>query len=279
MSSRRPPLESVTSADGTAIAYQRSGSGPPVVLVSSALADHRDANRLARHLSAHFTVFNYDRRGRGASADHASHEIAREVQDIDAVIDAAGGTASVSGSSSGAVLALDAAAALGGKITRLALFEPPFITDASRAPISSDDIRRVDEHLAAGRRGDAVAYFMTRHLGMPRIMVAVMRRLPMWFKLKKLAHTLPYDLALMEGTQSGVALPRDRWATVAVPTLLLTGEKSDAFLRDAGLAVADLLVAGRHATLQGANHAAVVAAPKKVAAALVEFLDAGAGER
>lgn len=265
-------MDYVTSRDGTRISCERSGSGPAVVIVASALADRRDAKRLARHLSEHFTVLNYDRRGRGASDDSTSYDVAREVEDIDALIDAAGGQASVFGSSSGAVLALDAANTLGDKVTRLALFEPPFIVDDSRPPLSTDDSRRIEAHLGAGQRGDAVKDFMTRHLGMPAAMVAGMRLLPTWRKLKQLAHTIPYDLTLMRGTQSGAPLPSDRWSSVAVPTLVLTGEKSDAFLDSAGRALVDVLPAARHATLRGANHAAVVAAPKKLAAALVEFL-------
>jgi pimeloyl-ACP methyl ester carboxylesterase len=171
-------MDYVTSRDGTRIAYERSGSGTVVVLVASALADRRDAKRLARRLSERFTVVNYDRRGRGASGDTSPYEVAREVADIDALIDDAGGSASIFGSSSGAVLALEAANALGEKVTRLVLFEPPFITDDSRAPPSTADVLQIEQHLAAGRRGDAVKEFMTRHLGMPTAMVAVMRRLP-----------------------------------------------------------------------------------------------------
>jgi pimeloyl-ACP methyl ester carboxylesterase len=219
-------MEYVTSRDGTRIAYQRSGSGPVVVLVASALADRRDAKRLARRLSERFTVVNYDRRGRGASGDTSPYEVACEVADSDALIDDAGGSASIFSSSSGAVLALEAANALGEKVTRLALFEPPFITDDSRAPLSTDDVLEIEQHLAAGRRGDAVKEFMTRRLGMPTAMVAAMRLLPTWSKLKKLAHTLPYDLELMKDTQSGAPLPADRWTSVAALTLVLTGKRA-----------------------------------------------------
>ena len=160
-------MDYVTSRDETKIAYERSGSGPPVVLIASALADRGDAKLLARHLSQHFTVLNYDRRGRGSSGDTAPYQVAREVEDIDALIEAAGGSASAFGSSSGAVLALDAANALGEKVTRLALFEPPFIVDDTRPPITADDVRPVEESTSAGRRDEAVKDFLTRHLGMP----------------------------------------------------------------------------------------------------------------
>lgn len=127
--------ETIRSADGTTIAFDRLGAGPPVVIVSSALADRSDAKRLARHLSERFTVVNYDRRGRGRSTDTPQYDVDREVDDIAALVDAVGGRASLFGSSSGAVLALDAAARLGPKVDRLVLFEPPFIVDGSRAPL------------------------------------------------------------------------------------------------------------------------------------------------
>ena len=264
-------MDYVTSRDETKIAYERSGSGPPVVLIASALPDRGDAKLLARHLSQHFTVLNYDRRGRGSSGDTAPYQVAREVEDIDALIEAAGGSASALGSSSGAVLALDAANALGEKVTRLALFEPPFIVDDTRPPITADDVRRVEESTSAGRRGEAVKNFLTRHLGMPTAMITVMRLLPTWSRLKKLAPTLPYDLDLMKGTQSGAPLP-SRWPSVSAATLVLAGEKSDTYLQNAGRALVDVLPTATYTVVPGANHAAVVAAPKRLAAAMVEFL-------
>jgi pimeloyl-ACP methyl ester carboxylesterase len=264
-------MDHITSPDGTQIAYERSGSGPSVVVVSSALADHRDAKRLVRRLSERFTVFNFDRRGRGDSGDNTKGGRPREVDDLAALIEAAGGSAMVFGSSSGAVLALEAANALGPKIPRLALFEPPFIVDNSRPPVAAEDIRRIEERLAAGDRSGVVKEFMIKQLGMPPAMVGVMRLLPTWSKLKKLAPTLPYDLKVMDGTQSGRPLPEGRWTGVSVPTLVLTGEKSDAFLRKAGESLAGLIPTAKHETLAGASHSAVVAAPKRLAKVLVDF--------
>ena len=262
----------VISADGTRIAFDRSGDGPPVVVVASALADRSDAKRLARHLAQDFTVINYDRRGRGESTDTAPYSVDREVEDIQALIDAVGGTASLFGSSSGAVLALDAASRLGPTVERLALFEPPFIVDASRPPLDDGYAGHLEDLLDAGRRSDAVRYFMTEALGMPRPAVAAMRLLPMWRKLTRLAPTLAYDAAVVHGTQAGRPLPTDRWATVTAPTLIVTGAKSDAFLHRGGAALAGLLADARHLTLEGANHSAVVAAPKKLAALFTQFL-------
>lgn len=262
----------VRSVDGTRISFDRSGQGPNVVVVSSALSDRADAKRLARHLSQHFTVTNYDRRGRGHSGDTFPYSVDREVEDIEALIDEAGGSASLFGSSSGAVLALEAASRLPDKVTHVAMFEPPFIVDDSRPPLGDDFTGTLEEHLDAGRPSQAVAYFMTDGLGMPGAFVAVMRLLPMWRKMKRIAHTLRYDLAILAGTQSGAPLPGDRWPDVSAPTLVITGSKSEPFLHRGAAALVDVLPCARAQALEGANHSAVVAAPKKLAAVVSEFL-------
>src|SRR5688572_5943827 len=202
----------VTSKDGTTIACARSGKGPVVVLVAGALCDRSMNAGLASLLEQRFTVINFDRRGRGGSTDTPPHAVEREVEDIEALIDAAGGTAFLYGISSGAVLALEAASRLPTKVTRLVLYEPPFIVDDSRPPLPAEFARKLTELLAADRRGDAVAYFMTDAVGVPSEAVAGMRRAPMWAGLEKVAHTLPYDLAVMGDTQAGKPLPRQRWA-------------------------------------------------------------------
>lgn len=124
------PNDVVTSSDGTEIAFERSGAGPAIILVASALADRSDTKRLARHLTERFSVVSYDRRGRGESGDTVPYAPAREVDDLEALITAVGEPVTLFGSSSGAVLALDAAQSLGRTIERLALFEPPFIVDS-----------------------------------------------------------------------------------------------------------------------------------------------------
>jgi pimeloyl-ACP methyl ester carboxylesterase len=265
----------VTSADGTSISFDRLGAGPPVVIVSSALADRSDARRLAKHLSQQFTVVNYDRRGRGQSTDTAPYDVDREIEDIAAVLEAVGGRASLFGSSSGAVLALDAAGRLATKVDRLVLFEPPFIVDGSRAPLDDAYARRLAGLARSGQESEAVRSFMTEALGMPRAAVAMMFLLPTWRKLKRLAPTLPYDLAILDGTQGGKPLPADRWTAVTAPTLVVTGSKSDAFIHSGAAALSALLVNARNTTVEGANHSAVVAAPKKLAAAVARFLEDG----
>ncbi|MEV0926021.1 alpha/beta fold hydrolase [Streptomyces spongiicola] len=262
----------IVSSDGTEIAFERSGSGPALILVSSALADRSDAAKLAGLLSQHFTVINYDRRGRGASGDSAEYAVEREVADIASLIGEAEGPVSVFGSSSGAVLALRAAAA-GLEIRRLALYEPPFVVETDGFGPPAGFARHVEELIARDRRGDAVRYFMTRAQGMPGFVVASMRFMPgVWSNLEALAHTLPYDIAVMGDTQQGKPLEATVWSAAKVRTLVLTGGKSAAGFQRAARALAGVLPDAEHRTLDGLDHGAVVMAPRKLAPVLVDFL-------
>ncbi|MET9683032.1 alpha/beta fold hydrolase [Streptomyces coeruleorubidus] len=262
----------VVSADGTEIAFQQSGNGPAVVLVASALADRSDTTKLAALLAEHFTVINYDRRGRGASGDADAYAVEREIEDIAALIEHAGGSASLFGSSSGAVLALRAAAA-GVNIDRLALYEPPFVvTDGDDGP-PRDLAQQVTALLAQGRDSDAVKYFMTRVQGMPGIAVLFMRLMPkVWANLTGLARTLPYDIAVMGDTQQGKPLNAEEWKGASAPTRVLTGGRSPAAFQRAARAVTEILPQADHRTLPGLNHGAVVMAPRKIAPRITEFL-------
>src|SRR5437588_7078896 len=172
-------MRTVRSKDGTSIAFDQSGQGPAVVLVASAFGTRADQAALAAALAPSFTVFAYDRRGRGESGDTAPYAVEREVEDIDTLINEAVGSAFVLGHSSGAVLAFEAARLLPTKITKLALYEPPFIIDNSRPPAPEDYAAHLTELVSSGRRGEAVAYFMTE-VGAPAEMVAQMRQSPMW---------------------------------------------------------------------------------------------------
>ncbi|MEW2064430.1 alpha/beta hydrolase [Streptomyces sp. NPDC007002] len=259
-------------ADGTEIAFEQSGSGPAVVLVASALADRSDTARLAALLARHFTVINYDRRGRGDSGDAPAYAPDREIEDIAALVEHVGGSASLFGSSSGAVLALRAAAA-GVNVERLALYEPPFVVAEGDDGPPRDLAQQITAMLAEGRRSDAVRYFMTRVQGMPGIAVFFMKLMPkMWANLTELAGTLPYDIAVMGDTQQGKPLDTEEWKGVAVRTRVLTGGKSPAAFRRAALAVTEILPQADHRTLPGLNHGAVVMAPKKIAPQIIEFI-------
>src|SRR2546421_7197857 len=180
ISKRGNTMRKVISKDGTPIAFDQSGQGPALILVASATATRLAEASLAAVLAPHFTVFAYDRRGRGESGDTVPYAVEREVEDIDALINEAGGSAFVFGHSSGAVLALEAARLLPTKITKLAVYEPPFIIDDSRPPVPRDYVAHLNELLAAGRRGGAVEYFMTDAMLVPAEMVAPMRNTPMW---------------------------------------------------------------------------------------------------
>ncbi|GGX29177.1 alpha/beta fold hydrolase [Streptomyces lomondensis] len=265
--------ERVVSADGTEIAFETWGSGPAVILVASALADRSDTTKLAALLAEHFMVINYDRRGRGASGDADSYAVEREIEDIAALIEHVGGSASLFGSSSGAVLALRAAAA-GLNIDRLALYEPPFVVaDGDDGP-PRDLAEQVAALLAQGRDSDAVKYFMTKVQGMPGIAVLFMKLMPkMWANLTKLAPTLPYDIAVMGDTQQGKPLDPDEWKGAAVPIRVLTGSKSPAAFQRAASALTQILPQADHRSLPGLNHGAVVMAPKKIAPPITEFLN------
>ncbi|MBF5042898.1 alpha/beta hydrolase [Aggregicoccus sp. 17bor-14] len=264
---------SVTSRDGTRIAFSRVGEGPALILVDGAMCyrAHGPMTALAASLAPHFTVYTYDRRGRGESGDTAPYAPAREVEDLAALLGVAGGSASLFGLSSGAALALDAAQALGARVQRLALYEAPFIVDDSRPPVSAEALAQLNLYLTGGHRSAAVKLFL-RLVGMPALLVPLMPLLPGWSKGTAIAHTLRYDLAeLLRGTQDGTPLPRERWRSVSVPTLALVGGKSPAWMHRAMEAVAALLPQVQLRALPGQSH---LLKAEALAPVLVEFLSA-----
>lgn len=263
-------METVISKDGTQVAYTKRGTGPAIILISSAAADHKDASPLAEHLAANFTVYNYDRRGRGRSTDTLSYATACEVEDIEALIAAAEGQAYLFGSSSGAVLALDAANSLGDSVAKLFLYEPPFIINDSRKPVPSDYVEHLNALIKVEKRSEAVEYFASEALGIPEEYIGYMKADPSWNKMESLAHTLAYDGIIMGATQSGNPLPTDRW-NVTIPTLIMTGENSEPLFHDAARALVELLPKAASHSLAGQDHSAVVMAPDVVAKAIADF--------
>ncbi|MBP2158874.1 MULTISPECIES: alpha/beta fold hydrolase [Asticcacaulis] len=261
-------MAKVTSKDGTHIAFDRAGNGPALILVGGALSDHSGSAPLAKLLAPHFTVFSYDRRGRGGSGDKAPYAVEREIEDIDALITEAGGAAFVHGHSSGAVLALDAATKLPARIRKLSVYEPPFITDDSRSLPPEGYDRKISELVANNRRADAVEYFMTAVVGAPAPAVAEMRKSPMWKGMEGLAHTLPYDIAVLDGRMSGKSLTKAEWEGLSVPALVMDGGASPPWIRNSAVALAKALPNAQHKTLAGQQHNA---APDVVAAELVKF--------
>jgi len=264
--------KTVTSKDGTQIAYEQGGSGPVVILVSAALADRDGSRPLARQLASSFTVINYDRRGRGKSTNTEPYAVEREVEDLVAVVNSTGESVYLFGSSSGAALALDAAARLGPKVAKLFLYEPPFIVDGSRAPIPATLIQEIHASLSANKRDEAVALFFGKGMGIPGPGITFMRwMLPAWSDMTKMAHTAPYDLMLLAGTQSGKPLPAERWAQVSSPTLVVVGSKSEPFFHTGAKALAGTLPATQYRSLDGLDHSAVLMAATPLAAAIREF--------
>jgi pimeloyl-ACP methyl ester carboxylesterase len=247
----------VTSADGTTIAYETKGDGPAVLLVQGALgfrAWDPLTGAVADQLAASgFTTLYYDRRGRGESGDTPPYAVQREIEDIAALLAAAGGTAHVYGLSSGAILALRAAAELPG-LTRVVTYEPPFIVDDSRPPLPDDYVEQLDRAVAEGRRGDAVTIFMTRAVGVPEEYLGGMRADPSWTTMESVAHTLAYDGRVCGTTMSGKPLPTEL-ARVTVPVLAVAGGNSEAFMRDGSRALADLLPHADYVELPGQDHA------------------------
>jgi pimeloyl-ACP methyl ester carboxylesterase len=261
-------MSQVTSKDGTEIAYERVGDGPPLILIDGALCSRAfgPMPKLAPLLAQKFTVYFYDRRGRGESGDTAPYAKDREIEDLAALIGAAGGAAALVGLSSGASLALEAAAAR-LPVTGVVAYEPPYVepAGATRGRAHQDRLR---ELVAAGNRGGAVRYFMRDMVRVPAPAVWMMRLMPgLWRKLAAVGHTLPYDAAVM----GDFTVPTERLRQVAVPTLVMHGSKTDARLKRAAGEVAGAVPAARSRTLAGQNHnvSAAVLAP-----AVVEFLRA-----
>ena len=263
-------MSKVLSKDGTPIAYDQSGEGSPVILVGGAMNSRSFGimGPLVPLLEQRFTVINYDRRGRGESGDTKPYAVEREVEDLEALILAVGGSAFVYGCSSGAALALEAANLLGGKIKKLVVYEAPFVVDTSRAPVPADFAAQLSGMIVSNRRGAAVKYFMVKGVGVPAIFVTMMQLMPAWSKLKAMAGTLPYDTATLRDNGSGKLLSTQQWAAITAPTLVVCGGKSPAWMSHAMQALADVLPYAQHRTLEGQTH---IVKPEAIAPILVEF--------
>ena len=259
-------MRTVISKDGTAIAFDQSGTGPAIILVGGAFTDRSQPilTQLAESLSPQFTVINYDRRGRGDSGDTAPYGVEREIEDLEALIKEAGGSAFVCGFSSGAALALEAAAS-GLAMKKLALYEPPFRIAGSSRPLPQDFAKHLSELISSGRRGDAAEYFMTQAAEVPTEFVAQMRNEPFWPTVEAVAHTLIYDTTIMGNDGS---LPIERLTVITVPALVIDGGASPAWMREAARAVAEVMPHAQRRTLEGQTHQV---SPQVLAPVLMEF--------
>ena len=256
----------VISRDGTTIGFERLGAGEAIVLIDGATSSRAMgfSPRLAGILAPRFSVTAYDRRGRGASDDTAPFAVEREIEDIDALIDAAGGSAALFGISSGAALALQAAVELDHKVTAVALYEPPYNDDD--APLWRDYRRQLGELLAADRRGDAIELFM-RFVGVPSEQIEAMRGSPMWPALEAVAPTLAYDAAVLGEDR---AVPTPLAARLGSPALVMNGSEGFPFMRTTAKALAAAMPAGRYLELAGQRHNVD---PEVIAPVLAEFFE------
>jgi pimeloyl-ACP methyl ester carboxylesterase len=259
--------EHVTSKDGTKIVYDRIGSGPAVILVSGATATRSSGDGLAQLLAPNFTIYNYDRRGRGDSLDTKPYAVAREIEDINALIEESSGNASLYGISSGACLAMEAAAQLGNKVTKLAMYEAPYSEAAGAADEWREYRSNLDKAIAEDRPGDAAVLFL-RLVGLPDQMISGMKGSPMWPGLEAVAHTLPYDAAAMGDSR---AVPVGHAAKVKARTLVMDGEANLATMPFMHASAEKLAKAIPHAhmrTLEGQTHEVK---PEVLAPVLLEF--------
>ena len=258
-------IQTVISRDGTKLAVDIAGSGPAIVLVCGGSVDRGSNAGLGAVLASDFTVYNFDRRGRGDSGDTLPYAVEREIEDIEAVIALAGGHAHLYGSSSGAGLAFEAAAA-GAPVDKLVLWEPPYNLDPAGRP-PADSVEQLDRLVAEGRRGDAATYFMTEMVRLPADFAAFAKTQPWWPAQEAIAHTLAYDARVM----GDYSVPTDTASRVTVPTLILTGGASFALFKPTAEALVAALPDGRTAVLPGQQHDVD---PAVLGPAMAEFLEA-----
>lgn len=247
-------VATAVSADGTRIAFERGGEGPAVVLVDGALCSREvgPSGGLARALAPGFTVLRYDRRGRGLSTDTKPYAVQREIEDLDAVVMAAGGSACLWGMSSGALLALKYAAAHPGKVRKVSVYEAPCIVDDGHPP-TAGDWARIALAVEHGDPGAAVRTFLAS-VGVPGFAIALMRWLPMWARLRALAPTLPYDGQIVEPFQRGVPIDPSPWTPMTAPAQVVAGAKSPLWMRDGNRGLCGALPSARFTLLEGQTH-------------------------
>lgn len=256
--------ETVRSADGTTIAYEPTGTGPALILIGGAFNTRRSPDDLVPLLTPHFRTHAYDRRGRGDSTDTAPYALEREVEDLEALITAAGGSASLYGHSSGATLALEATAR-GLPVAKLAVYEPPYMVDDTREKPPADLVPRIQAMIGAGEREQASMTFLQEAVGLPSEVVAMIAQAPYWANMVAIAPTLLHELAVV----GDGSLPGDRLGTITVPTLAMDGGASPEWARNAVAAVAAAVPGAQRLTVDGQTHAVDHAV---LAALLIDFL-------
>ena len=261
-------MKTVTSKDGTTIAFDKQGEGPAMILVDGAMGTRASGSKpeLAALLAQHFAVYSYDRRGRGDSGDTMPYSVDREIEDIAAVIDEAGGSAFLFGHSSGGCLALDATVELDGKVGKLAIYEAPYNDDPEAQKVWREYIKNLTEALAADRRGDAVALFMAL-VGLPAARIEEVRHMPFFSGMEAVAPTLAYDHTAIMGKDG--TIPRERAARIHVPTLVMAGGNGLPFMLETARTLSQVIPGAELRVLEGQTHEVD---PKVLAPVLAEFL-------
>lgn len=257
-----------TSRDGTRIVYDVYGSsGPALILVEGAFCGRHfgPTKRLAEQLGRHLTVYHYDRRARGDSDPSTDYDVAREIEDIAAMIEVAGGHAALCGFSSGACLAIEAAAA-GLPVTQLAIYEPPYMVGPKARKVPPNFREESQRLVAEGRFGAVVKYFMVKVIGMPVIFWPMIRFTKMYGQLCAQAPSMPFDMEAV----NGFVPPLARMAEIAVPTLAMAGTKTMPVLRDSVALCAKSIPGARHLMLEGQTHEVKAEA---IVPPLLDFLD------
>jgi pimeloyl-ACP methyl ester carboxylesterase len=242
----------VSSKDGTTIAYEKIGKGSPLILVDGAFCYRKNGTTpmLIPELSKYFTVYAYDRRGRGDSTNTEPYRIEREIEDLQAIGNSIDTTPYVLGMSSGAALALNAVAA-GFKVRKLALFEPPYVASGNGKVPPSDAIAELNKMIHENRRSDAVKYYLVKVIGMPSFAAIFIKLMPgVWKKNMAVAHTLPYDLTIM----GDFTVPGKAAKSITVPTIVLSGAKSSESLRKAAVVTSELIPSAQYRSLEGMSH-------------------------
>jgi pimeloyl-ACP methyl ester carboxylesterase len=241
-------MHKVVSRDGTTIAYKKAGNGPPIVLLNGAFRDHTIFDALVPELTPHCTTYVYDRRGRGESGDSPAYAVEREIEDLEAVIDEAGGKTVVFAGSCGANLAIEAALA-NAPINKLALHEPYYRVEGYPKP-PSDFMDTLCGLLTDDKRGEAAEYFLAELMGLSPQVIAEWQKAPLWATNEANAHTLPYDTAAC----GDFNVPAQRLATLQTPTLVVNSDNTSDWLRAAARATAAALPNGRGKELPGSWH-------------------------
>jgi pimeloyl-ACP methyl ester carboxylesterase len=264
-------MNRVISKDGTEIAYETKGSGKAVILVDGAMCyrNFGPMGHLSDLLAPDFKVYIYDRRGRGESTNSKPYTVDREIEDLEALIDVAGGSAYLYGISSGACLALETAIGLGEKVSKLALYEPPYNSMLDAVPQWKEYRCKLSELISMHQPGDAVQLFM-QFVGTPADQVAGMRQAPMWPMFEAVAPTLVFDAATMGEDREA---PLDRASKVRVPTLIMDGGaymESRPFMHPTAISLAKAIPHAQQRTLQGQTHDV---SSEVLAPVLVEFFN------